>query len=189
MTDIASPIIDFFYPAGMPLRRVLLAHSMQVREKALTILARPECAQLGMNSELVANGAMLHDIGILHCHAPKIFCMGTEPYLAHGIIGGRMLREYGLRHGIDLEAYACICERHTGSGITAVAVRRQRLPIPERDYLPETAEEKLICLADKFYSKSGDMQEKPLDSIRRSMLKFGADSLVRFDDLCRFFEV
>ena len=36
---------------------------------------------------------MLHDIGILHCHAPKILCTGTEHYLRHGLIGGGMLRD------------------------------------------------------------------------------------------------
>jgi uncharacterized protein len=61
------------------------------------------------------------------------------------------------------------------------------LPIPERDYLPETPEEKLICLADKFFSKSGDMREKPAGAVRRSLEKFGADTVERFDALLRLF--
>lgn len=132
---------------------------------------------------------MLHDIGILHCRAPKILCVGTEPYIAHGVIGARMLREYARTHGVELEAYARICERHTGSGLTAEEVRRESLPIPARDYLPETPEEKLICLADKFFSKSGDLREKPLERIRHSMLKFGPAPLARFDEMCALFNV
>ena len=100
-----------------------------------------------------------------------------------------MLREYGAANGVDLEAFARICERHTGSGITAAEVRAQALPIPVRDYLPETLEEKLVCLADKFFSKSGDMKEKPLDRIRCSMRKFGPDAAARFDALCALFKV
>ena len=89
----------------------------------------------------------------------------------------------------NLEAYARICERHTGTGITAEEIRNQKLPVPERDYLPETPEEKLVCLADKFYSKSGGMKEKSISRIRQSMLKFGVDSVARLEEMCRMFGV
>ena len=180
-------IIAHFYPEDTPLRRLLLRHSMQVRDKALAILANPSRPPLELDAELVSAGAMLHDVGILQCHAPSILCVGTLPYIAHGIIGAEMLRDYGRSHGLDLEPFARICERHTGTGITAREVREQGLPIPERDYLPETLEEKLICLADKFFSKSGDMKEKSVSAVRRSMEKFGADTVERFDALLQLF--
>ena len=182
-------IISHFYPEDTPLRRLLLRHSTQVRDKALAILANPSRPPLELNTELVSVGAMLHDIGILQCHAPSILCVGTRPYIAHGMIGAEMLRDYGRTHGIDLEPFARICERHTGTGITAKEVREQRLPIPERDWLPETPEEKLVCLADKFFSKSGDMKDKPAEVVRRSLEKFGADTVERFDALLRLFGV
>ena len=180
-------ILKFFYPEDTPLRRLLLRHSEQVRDKALAILANPSRPPLKLDAELVTAGAMLHDVGIRQCHAPSILCEGERPYIAHGIIGAEMLRAYGQSHGIDLETFARICERHTGAGITAEEVRAQGLPIPERDYLPETPEEKLVCLADKFFSKSGDMQEKPLDRVRRSLEKFGPETVARFDALCSLF--
>ncbi len=183
-------ILRCFYPEDTSLRRLLFKHSAQVREKALHLL---EYSPLRGEADpaLVSAGAMLHDIGILHCHAPKILCTGSEPYLAHGILGARMLRDYGAAHGmgVALEPFARICERHTGSGITAQEVRLQQLPIPERDYLPETVAEKVICLADKFFSKSGDMQEKTLERVRRSMAKFGSGPAERFEALCRLFGV
>ncbi len=177
-------IIEYFYFEDTPLRRMLLTHSMQVRDKALAILAG---SGLRLDVQLVAAGAVLHDIGIGACRAPGIGCVGTEPYIVHGVIGAAMLREYGAAHGVDLEACARICERHTGSGLTAADIRSQSLPLPERDYLPETPEEKLVCLADKFFSKSGDMREKSPDRIRRSMRKFGPDSVARFDAMCDLF--
>ncbi len=179
-------IIRHFYPEDTPLRRRLLRHSEQVRDKALALAANSEEA---LDLRLVADGAMLHDLGIGECDAPGIDCRGTEPYIAHGIIGARMLRDYGTEHGLDLERYARICERHTGSGLTAAEVMKQKLPLPKRDYLPETPEEALVCLADKFFSKSGDMTEKPLEKIRRSMEKFGDAPLARFEELCRRFKV
>jgi uncharacterized protein len=188
MTMIDSDvIITHFYPEDTPLRRLLLRHSTQVRDKALAILANPSRPPLELNAELVSTGAMLHDIGILQCHAPSILCVGTRPYIAHGVIGAEMLRDYGRAHGIDLEPFARICERHTGTGITAKEVREQGLPIPERDWLPETPEEKLVCLADKFFSKSGDMKDKPASVVRRSLEKFGTDTVERFDALLRLF--
>lgn len=132
---------------------------------------------------------MLHDIGILHCHAPDIHCYGSQPYLAHGIIGSQMLKDYGKQHGLDLDIYARICERHTGSGLKAGEIKAQNLPIPVQDFLPETPEEKLICLADKFYSKSGNMQEKSLERIQKSMQKFGPAPYQRFQELCKLFQL
>ena len=99
-----------------------------------------------------------------------------------------MLRNYGRENNINLEIYARIAERHTGSGLTAENIIKQDLPLPHRDFLPETELEKLICYADKFFSKSGSMQEKSLESIRRSMLKFGIDSLERFDAMTELFK-
>ncbi|MFA6815207.1 MAG: HD domain-containing protein [Lentisphaeria bacterium] len=185
----ALQILYSFYPKDTPLRRLLLKHSGQVRTKALAILKNPECAKLQVDAQLVSSGAILHDIGIGKCHAPSILCVGTEPYLAHGIIGAKMLREYAQAHSMDLAPYARICERHTGVGITAEEIRMRGLPLPERDYLPESPEEKLICLADTFFSKSGDMKEKSVNKIRCSMEKFGEDTVVQFDKMCNLFGI
>ena len=179
-------IICHFYPDDTPLRRLLIRHSLQVRDKALAILDR---SGVEADRELVAAAAMLHDIGIGRCHAPKIFCDGVLDYMAHGFAGAAMLREYARKYGVDLEACARVCERHTGSGLLASDIRRLRLAAPVRDYLPETTEEKVICLADKFFSKSGDMREKSLARIRRGLRRFGEAPLERFDALCRGFGI
>ena len=180
-------IITYFYPEDTPLRRVLIQHSEQVRDKALQIAYYNRKSSL--NREILINGAMLHDIGIGQCHAPDIFCCGKEPYLKHGVIGAEMIREYGRTHGLALEPIARICERHTGSGLTGEEISAGGLPLPPQDFLPETPEEKLICLADKFYSKSGNMQEKSLDKIIRSMERFGQGPLERFYQLCNEFHI
>lgn len=100
----------------------------------------------------------------------------------------REMAEGTAPEGVDLEACARVCERHTGSGLTASEIEREGLPLPHRDFLPETLEEKLICYADKFFSKSGDPEkEKSLEKIRRSMAAFGPDSLARFDALHALF--
>ncbi len=183
-------IIAHFYPDDTPLRRLLILHSQKVRDKALSILehaqaVRPSSELDNANLQLVTDGALLHDIGIIRTHAPGILCEGTEPYICHGTIGADMLRHLDPQ----LEPIARICERHTGAGLTVDDIVGQQLPIsPVRDLLPMTVEERLVCLADKFFSKSGDpAAEKDFDRVRRSMMKFGTDSLARFDALCEEF--
>ena len=186
----ALDIIRHFYPEDTPLRRLLIQHSSQVRDKALSILANPALSGLHVNVQLVNDGAMLHDIGIVQCDAAGIQCEGTEPYLLHGTIGARMLREYGAEIGQDLEPYARICERHTGTGLTREDIIGQNLPLPhDVDLVPESLEEKLDCLADKFYSKSSPEKEKPMERVLASMRKFGPATVERFVELCNTFQV
>jgi uncharacterized protein len=183
-------IINHFYPNDDALKSLLLMHSRQVRNKAVTIAAMPENRKYQIDLEILANGAMLHDIGIRECNAPSIYCTGTQPYLAHGVVGARMLREYATLHPeFNVEPYARICERHTGAGISAYDVVSQHLPLEVRDYLPETYEEQLICLADKFYSKSRPAEELTVEDVRHSLAKFGDETLARFDRLCETFHL
>ena len=172
-------IITKYYEEGTALLDLLLTHSDMVARKALAVA---EKANLDIDRDFVYDAAMLHDIGIFRCDAPGIHCHGTEPYIRHGVIGAELLRREGL------EAFARVCERHTGSGLTAKEIVETGMPLPPIDLLPETLEEKLICYADKFYSKSGKpREEKSLERVRRSMSKFGSDSLARFDALHALF--
>lgn len=173
-------IIGRFYPKGCKLYDILVIHSECVRDKAL------ECAkkhpELDIDIEFVKEAAMLHDIGILHTYAPPIECMGTHLYIEHGALGAEMLRQLGL------ERHARVCERHTGTGLTAEYVRRMHYPLPEKDMMPETLEEKLICYADKFYSKNKDLREaKPIEIVRQKLAKWEDCSAERFDELHKLF--
>ena len=173
-------ILSRYYEEGSALLALLLTHSEMVARKALAVA---DTAGLNIDRDFVYDAAMLHDIGIFKCNASGIYCYGDQPYIRHGIIGGELLR----KEGID-EAYARVCERHTGAGLSAKEIAETGLPLPHIDLLPETLEEKLICYADNFYSKSGDpREEKSLDRVRKSMSKFGPDSLARFNALHALF--
>ncbi len=172
--------IKRYYEEGSALLDLLLTHSEMVARKALAVA---DAAKLDIDRDFVYNAAMLHDIGIFKCDASGIYCYGNEPYIRHGIIGAELLRQDGVS-----EAYARVCERHTGAGLTAKEIAETGMPLPHKDFLPETLEEKLICYADKFYSKSGDpKEEKSLERVRKSMAKFGPDSLARFNSLHSLF--
>ena len=165
-------IIYKYYPADDALRRLLLKHSRQVAEKALAVCERHPDLQL--DRQLVYEGAMLHDVGIFLTDAPGIFCHGSEPYLLHGRLGAELMRKEGR------EDLARICERHTGTGLTAEDIRRQGMPLPPEDFRPETEAEKVICYADKFFSKSHPDAEKTAAQVVKSLAKFGPESPVIF---------
>lgn len=180
MTPSYQSVIDQYYPEGSPLRDIFLRHSRSVAVFALEIAVK---CRLPLDPAIVEEAAMLHDIGIFLTDAPGIHCHGTAPYIAHGYLGADLLR----RHDIS-EEVARVAERHTGSGLTPDDIAAQNLPLPsDRSYMPESMLERLICYADKFYSKSGRMERKDLERVRREMARFGQSSLDRFDDLDREF--
>ena len=82
---------------------------------------------------------------------------------------------------------------HTGAGITREEILQQQLPLPLPDndsepYMPETLEEKLICYADKFFSKTRLEQEKTYEHAERSLAKFGEAGVNRFREWHELFE-
>ena len=173
-------IIDKYYGKDNLLKHILLTHSRSVTARALRIADHhPE---LHLDRQFIEEAAMLHDIGIIRCDAPSIQCFGTQPYICHGILGAEMMRSEGL------PCHARVCERHTGAGISIGEIQCQGLPLPERDFLPETLEEQVICYADKFYSKTHLDREKTLEQARQSLTKFGTAGLTRFDKWMEMFE-
>ena len=172
-------IINKYYPEDNELRHILLVHSRAVADKALAIADRhPE---FSLDHQFIEEAAMLHDIGIVRCNAPGIQCFGTEPYICHGRIGADMLRAEGFPQ------HARVCERHTGAGITRSQIIAQQLPLPQQDFLPETMEEKVICYADKFFSKSHLDEEKTIEQALASLSKFGEEGVARFREWVKMF--
>ena len=169
-------LIDRYYPEGSPLRDIFLRHSRAVASLALEIADR---CHLPLDRAIVEEAAMLHDIGIFMTDAPGIHCHGKAPYIAHGYLGADLIRKEHFS-----EATARVAERHTGSGITPAEISDQLLPLPsDRSYMPESLLERLICYADKFYSKSGDMKRKSLDRVKASQARISETTLKRFESL------
>ena len=169
---------------NIELQHILLAHSRQVADRALAILKNhPEWVASGeVDPIFVEEAAMLHDIGVVMCDAPKIHCLGKHAYIEHGYLGAEILRQEGLHK------HASVAERHTGTGITMEQVIIENLPMPVQDFSPRTMEEKLICYADKFYSKTKLGQDKPMSKIRQHMWKYGSAAVLRFDEMQALFE-
>ena len=173
-------IIDKYYLPNSNVWKVLVEHSMAVANKAVSIAKNhPE---LSADSTFIYEAAMLHDIGIYMTDAHDLFCFGSFPYISHGYLGRDLLDKEGF------PIHALVCERHTGTGLSIADIETQNLPIPHRSMLPVSIEEQIICFADKFYSKSGQLDKaKSIDKIRKSLNKHGAEQLMRFDAWCEMF--
>jgi len=100
--------------------------------KTVTKLALKIAKKCSANIELVEAGALLHDIGRSRTHG-----------VMHGVEGAKIAKEIGLTDEI-----VNIIERHLGGGIsTEEAVK---IGLPEKDYMPVTLEEKIVCHADNL---------------------------------------
>lgn len=186
MTDTPLDPLDLlrrYYRPGTRTYEILTVHSELVARKALELADRiPDHRP---DRRFLWEAAMLHDIGILHTHSPEIGCHGEHPYLMHGCLGREMLEAEGLpRH-------ALVCERHTGVGLTREDIRRQGLPLPDRDMVPVSLEEQIICFADCFFSKNPKRfrSERPLEKVRKSARKWGGEKQDVLENWVRLFRL
>jgi uncharacterized protein len=180
----AVAILAKFYDRRSKAFEILVEHGRQVAQKALR--AAEKVAHLKPDLEIIHNAAMLHDIGILQTDSPGLCCHGKHPYICHGFLGRELL------DGLGLPEYGLISERHVGVGISINDIRNFHLPLPERDMLPVSIEEQLICYADKFYSKNGNghhhKDAKSIEQIVRGLKPYGSDKVRRFQSWVEMFE-
>lgn len=120
----------------------VLLHSQAVQKLALqiakNILKNPANKSLCIDLDFIRTASLLHDIGRFK------FPPGKES-IKHGVMGGEILRKEKIG-----DRYARVCENHTGAGITKAEIVRNNLPLPPKDFIPTTNEEKIICYADKL---------------------------------------
>jgi len=170
-------IINEFYRPGSDLHTVLVEHSRQVADKSLEIAKGLD--HLNPDLGFIETAAMLHDIGIFKTSAPAIGCHGDRPYICHGYLGRELLDRLGLP-----KALGRVAERHTGAGITLDNILKAKLPLPPRDMVPTTLEEKIICCADKYFSKSPGNRDTVMtrDRIITELHRINPGHAQRFSD-------
>ncbi len=112
---------------------IMREHVQKVEEFALKIAKQIE----GVDLQLIKSGSLLHDIGRF------LYPPGVSDVYKHGVVGGMILRKE------NLSREAQIAERHVGAGITKKDIQKRKLQLPEKDFVPLTKEEKIICYADK----------------------------------------
>jgi uncharacterized protein len=114
----------------------VVAHCIAVSALAVSLAGRVKAP---LDRELVRQGGLFHDIGRARTHG-----------IDHAVAGVEIARGLGLS-----DKLAHIIERHIGAGITAAEA--MRLGLPQKDYLPLTAEEKIVSYADNLTSGVREM--------------------------------
>lgn len=109
----------------------VIKHCLAVSDVAVKIAKR---CKKPVDIRLVEIGGLLHDIGRSSTHG-----------IRHAVEGARIAAEKGLP-----DRLVKIIERHIGAGLTKEDARR--LGLPEKDYMPETLEEKIVAHADNLIS-------------------------------------
>jgi uncharacterized protein len=176
----SEAIIKRCYPAGSLTRALLLRHGELVARKALDVL--DQAPWVVVDREFVVQAAMLHDIGIGWTRCPELGCTGDLPYVCHGVRGRVVLDEMGLRR------QGLVCERHVGVGIRQCEAEARNLPLPPRDMMPVSLEERLICYADKFFSKTDNgKKEKTIPEITAGLKRYDDGYVNRFVTLHHLF--
>lgn len=127
-----------------------------------------------LDVELVARGALLHDIGRSISHG-----------IDHSYLGADLLRQ----PPPVPEALARIVETHTGAGISPEDARAAALP--DRDFIPRTLEEKIVAHADNLYSgeKRCSMEHVIAKYESRGLQRAGAGIVRLHDELSGLLDV
>lgn len=129
----------------------VLKHVLLVESLALAIAREIERAHPGsVDLELIAAGALLHDLGRARTH-------GVE----HATVGVEMAERLGLDARI-----VEIIRRHVGAGLLPQEARA--LGLPSWDGMPRTLEEKIVCHADTLCGeRSRRTLARTVEEIRR----------------------
>jgi len=142
------------------------SHGLPSRDECLSLLREKGCDQnvvrhceavaelavkiarkAGADRTLVEAGALLHDIGRCASHG-----------MDHAVLGASLAAELKLPRKI-----VRIIERHIGAGLTKADAKA--LGLPEKDYIPETLEERIVAHADNLID--GSTRARVTDAVAR----------------------
>lgn len=123
----ADEIIEYAYEK-LGCTDYIIDHSITVYERTKDITRYYDNADL----DLIKCGAMLHDVG-----------RTITNDIRHAYLGADLLRK------INIDEKICrITERHIGAGI--IPQEAAQLNLPDRNYIPQTLEEKIVAHADNL---------------------------------------
>ncbi|MGV8108707.1 HDIG domain-containing metalloprotein [Methanospirillum sp.] len=124
----------------------VIAHCRVVRDVAVRIANGIEKAGTQVDIDLVAAGAIIHDIGRSQTHG-----------MDHADVGGCICRSLGFDEQICL-----IVERHIGAGLRAA--EREGFGLLPVDRIPETIEEKIVAHADNLVKGTRVLNQQEFES-------------------------
>lgn len=122
--------------------QIIIQHCITVSHFAVKIAKNIQAKGVAVDLALVEIGGLLHDIGRSKTHNVQ-----------HAFLGSQIVASFNLP-----ESLIKIVERHTGSGIPSEEA--VKLGLPNRDFIPQTLEEKIVSYSDKLIDGDGEMSFK-----------------------------
>lgn len=137
------------YSSGDEDYKNILEHGLAVKKAALILAKAIKKNGHKVDLDLIKTGSILHDIGYFKAH------WKSKDFIRHGVEGGKILRKE------LLPKHAKIAENHIGPGLIKEEIIVQKFNLPQKDFLPKTIEEKIICYIDKlvFHDRLGTLKE------------------------------
>ena len=136
----------------------VIQHCKAVSNLAVKIARKIKKKRANVDVKLVKIGGLLHDIGRAETHD-----------INHGVIGANIARSFNLPIPI-----VRIVERHVLAGI--LAHEAVKLGLPNRDFIPETLEEKIVSYADKLIDGAREISFN--DALIKFSNEFGRSHLM-----------
>ncbi len=122
--------------------QIIIQHCIAVSHFAVKIATKIQAKGVTVDLALVEIGGLLHDIGRSKTHNVQ-----------HAFLGSQIVASFNLS-----ESLIKIVERHTGSGISSEEA--VKLGLPNRDFIPQTLEEKIVSYSDKLIDGDEEMSFK-----------------------------
>lgn len=158
---LANEDVELLRKAGMTDEDI--QHCLFVTRKALEIAHR---TGEDLDLELVARGALFHDLGKAKTHA-----------IEHGKLGAEM----GLKLGLP-ESITAIMEKHIRGGLTKDEALEFGLPV--KDYRLNRLEERIVIYADRLVDiisdkvvETEDEAEQRFEEILSTNIKYGKNDI------------
>lgn len=133
------------YAQNNHIHKLVLEHCKIVAEIAEWCVDKNK---LNVNKELLIAGCLLHDIGTYALFDAKGLDGNEHNYKQHAIFGAALVLEEGYDPKI-----ADMIRTHVLMGLSKQEIIYNKFGMPQKDYLPQTLEARLLCYADRFHSK------------------------------------
>ncbi len=104
--------------------------------------------KLNVDKDLLEASCLLHDIGTYALFDAEGMDKNEHNYKQHAIFGAALIIEESL----DIRI-ANIVRTHVLMGLSKKEIIDGGFGMPQKDYLPNTIEARLLCYADRFHSK------------------------------------
>ncbi len=101
-----------------------------------------------VDKDLLRASCLLHDIGTYLFFDEEAKVSNDRMYVQHAILGSKILADEGI------DSRICrLVQDHVLMGLSKEEIASRPFPLPNKDYIPDSIEGRLLCYGDRYHSK------------------------------------